>query len=88
MLVILIEKREIKKSPDVKHPALGLGLCGGGCQELPAAAVNGEGVWLGSGEQKCFNIAKKYYSQIQRRRDKLYAWAWCSLEIYFHHFYL
>ena len=52
MQVILLPRKKIKKSypPDVEHPALRLGLGGPGCQQLPAAAVDGEGVGLGPGQ--------------------------------------
>ena len=42
----LIKSKE-RYPPDVEHPALRLGLGGPGCQQLPAAAVDGEGIGLG-----------------------------------------
>ena len=51
------EKSKKSYSPDVKHPALGLGLGGPGCQQLPAAAVDGEGVGLGPAQWTQWSLA-------------------------------
>ena len=61
MQVILLPRKTNKNvctySPDVEHPALCLGLGGPGCQQLPAAAVDGEGVGLGPAQWAPWSVA-------------------------------